>query len=107
LAANLLCRLPEPQQFLKMLASLVQPGGQLLLATPFSWLETFTPVSAWLGGKHPQDRSGWEVLEEILSPHFELEEKIDLPFLIREHARKFQYGISCGSRWIRRDDELE
>ncbi len=99
LAANLLCRLPNPQRFLKSLPSLVHPGGQLLLTTPFSWLEEFTPQSAWLGSK---DSPGWEALKETLFPHFELEKKIDLPFLIREHARKFQYGISLGSRWIRR-----
>lgn len=104
LAANLLCRLPSPKQFLEALPSLVQPGGQLLLSTPFSWLEEFTPKSAWLGGREPEGGLGrsWETLGKILTPDFELQERKDLPFLIREHARKFQYGISLGSRWIRR-----
>jgi len=30
-----------------------------------------------------------------------LEIEIDLPFLIREHERKFQYGVSYGTRWRR------
>jgi len=38
LAANLLCRLPDPGKFLCTLPDLVAPGGQLILATPFSWL---------------------------------------------------------------------
>ncbi|MFM8365233.1 MAG: putative 4-mercaptohistidine N1-methyltransferase [Verrucomicrobiota bacterium] len=101
LAANLICRLPNPLSFLKRLPSLVKTGGHLLLATPFSWLEDFTPHENWLGGK-PASASGFEALSKILEPDFELEFQKDLPFLIREHSRKFQYGISLGSRWRRR-----
>ena len=49
-AANLLCRLPNPQAFLARLNELVTPGGQLLLTTPFTWLEDFTPRENWLKG---------------------------------------------------------
>jgi len=101
LAANLLCRLPDPRRFLDRLPELVKPGGILLLATPFSWLEEFTPPANWLGG-HPDSRPSFEILSEILRPRFELETTKNLPFLIREHARKFQYGVSLGSRWRRR-----
>lgn len=101
LAANLICRLPEPRKFLERLPSLVKSGGQLLLATPFSWLEEFTPRDHWLGGRQDSP-SSFEVLRQILEPDFELETTKNLPFLIREHTRKFQYGISLGSRWRRR-----
>lgn len=101
LAANLICRLPDPAMFLSRLPALVGPGGFLLLATPFSWLEEFTPHGNWIGGK-PDSAPGFEALAEILDPHFKLEFTKDLPFLIREHSRKFQYGISLGSRWRRR-----
>ena len=37
-AANLVCRLPEPLRFLQRLPSLVSPGGELVLATPCTWL---------------------------------------------------------------------
>ncbi|PWU07705.1 MAG: putative 4-mercaptohistidine N1-methyltransferase [Verrucomicrobia bacterium] len=93
LAANLICRLPQPKQFLESLTTLV--GGQLLLTTPFTWLEEFR--GSWLGAT--ENCSSWEALKEILDPHFQLEEEKNLPFLIREHARKFQYGIALGSRW--------
>jgi len=43
LAANLICRLPNPYKFLDRLPSLVAPGGILVLTTPFSWSEEFTP----------------------------------------------------------------
>ena len=38
LAANLICRLAEPVLFLQRLPGLVNPGGQLLMTTPFTWL---------------------------------------------------------------------
>lgn len=39
LAANLLCRLPEPMKFLERLPSLVKKGGVVVLVSPYSWLE--------------------------------------------------------------------
>lgn len=104
-AANLLCRLPEPLLLLHRLASLVRPGGQLILATPFSWLPEFTPPGNWLGGAEDSPPS-LEVLGEILAPAFVLDAQLDLPLLLREHARKFQYTCSSGTRWIRRHEPL-
>lgn len=95
-AANLLCRLPDPAKLVQRLPFLVNPGGQLLLATPCSWLEEFTPKAKWPKG------STREWLRETLSEHFELAEEKDLPFLIREHARKYQWSVALGSRWIRK-----
>ncbi len=102
LAANLICRLPDPMRFLHRLPELVRAGGQLLLTTPFTWLEEFTPRAHWLGGRDDGSPRSFDALREILQPHFELQATRDLPFLIREHARKFQYGVALGSRWIRR-----
>lgn len=101
LAANLICRLPQPSVFVSRLPDLISPGGQLLLATPFSWLEAFTPESNWIGGS-ADGISSESALEKILSPHFIKEFQTNIPFLIREHSRKFQYGISLGTRWRRR-----
>lgn len=98
LAANLICRLPQPQKFLDRLPTLVKSGGQLLLTTPFTWLDDYTPPELWLGLERP----GIEDLTDLLSPHFELKDSKDLPFVIREHARKFQYGVPLGTRWIRK-----
>lgn len=95
-AANLICRLPRPDLFLNNLPNLVKPGGQLLLATPFTWLEEFTPREKWLGSGNSE-----EGLTQILSSFFELEERKELPFVIREHRRKFQFSVSLGTRWRR------
>ena len=102
LAANLICRLPEPRLFLGRLSQLVNTGGQLLLTTPFTWLEEFTPRAKWLGGRKEEGIRSSEALKEILDPDFKLQVTRDLPFLIREHERKFQYGIALGWRWVRR-----
>jgi putative 4-mercaptohistidine N1-methyltranferase len=102
LAANLICRLPKPRLFLRRLPQLVNPGGQLLMTTPFTWLEEFTPRAEWLGGRKEEGVRSAEALKEILDPDFELQLTKNLPFLIREHERKFQYGIALGWRWVRR-----
>ena len=94
-AANLICRLSHPQRLLQRLPELVTQGGTLILTTPCTWLEDFTPSEFWPAG------STLEWLKESLHPHFELEITRDLPFIIREHARKYQLTIAQGSRWIR------
>jgi SAM-dependent methyltransferase len=85
LAVNLICRLRHPRQFLARLPDLVVPGGQLVLATPYSWLEPYTPRRHWI---RPAE------LPDLLAPRFALKRRRDLPFLIREHERKYQLVIS-------------
>ena len=94
--ANLLCRLTEPQRLLDRLPTLVNSGGQLLLTTPCTWLEEYTPSANWPQG------STFDWLQNQLSEHFTLAHRADLPFLIREHARKFQWSVALGTRWIRK-----
>ena len=94
-ASNLLCRLPDPQRFLDRLPTLVTQGGEVVLATPFSWLEQYTPKQNWPKG------DSWEWLQAAMSEHFTLTLETDEPFLIREHGRKFQLGISKISVWKR------
>ena len=96
-AANLLCRLPEPQAFIARLTELVSLGGQLLLTTPFTWLEEFTPQERWINGEDCAS-----ALKQILNPFFELEYEKNMPFLLREHKRKFQYTMALGMRWRRK-----
>ena len=98
IACNLICRLPEPMKLLKRLPGLLKPRGQLFITTPFTWLEEYTPVENWLGDGAQDSFSG---LRAVLEPHFSLSKTWDMPFLIREHARKFQYSIAQASRWIR------
>lgn len=103
-AANLLCRLPDPMKLVARFPQLVAPGGILVLATPCTWLEDFTPREAWLGGYveggrpvHTLDR-----LRTLLGKDFEETVACDEPFLIREHARKYQWSVAQLSVWKRR-----
>jgi len=104
LAANLLCRLPDPSLFLKRLPTLVKPQGIVVLVSPYSWLEAWTPKAKWIGattgaaGPCPSI----EALKSAMEKDFELVHQEDMPFLIREHVRKFQWGCSHGTVWRRR-----
>lgn len=100
LACNLICRLPEPMRLLRRLPDLIKPGGQLFLTTPFTWMEEYTPSKNWLGG---QGRDAFLGLKDALGQNFRLLKEWDMPFLIREHARKYQYSIAQASRWLRVD----
>lgn len=101
LAANLLCRLARPKAFLERLPSLVNPDGQLIITTPNTWLESFTAREFWIGAT-PETGEPLEALEAILRHHFELDTSWNMPFLIREHRRKYQWSVAQASRWIRK-----
>lgn len=98
LACNLLCRLQSPVRLLTRLPELVRLGGQLFLTTPCTWLEEFTPPHAWLCHGHSDTLAG---LRAVLEPHFVLLRRTDMPFLIREHSRKFQWSVALGTLWRR------
>lgn len=102
LAANLLCRLAYPHKFLESLPGLVRAGGQLLITTPNTWLEEFTAREYWLGAT-PETGTPLEALHNALDAAFVLDKVWDMPFLIREHHRKFQWSVAQASRWIRKD----
>ena len=96
LLANVLCRLPDPVKCLERMQGengLVKPGGILVMTTPLSWLEDYTPKSRWL--------NGLEDIKKVLSD-FELIDQEELPFMIREHHRKFEYIITQASVWRRK-----
>lgn len=97
-AANLLCRLPSPPSFLNRLADLVRRGGQLVLATPCSWMTEFTPEAEQPSG----DETTLDFLHRHLDDAFELVKVQELPFAIREHSRKLQLSTSQTSLWRRR-----
>ncbi|MFQ3669977.1 MAG: putative 4-mercaptohistidine N1-methyltransferase [Verrucomicrobiia bacterium] len=103
LAANLIDRLASPQTLLNQAPALVNSGGLLALMSPYTWLESFTPKEAWLGGRiqghGPTD--SFTTLRRILEPAFTLIERRDIPFTIREHARKFQWSIADATFWRR------
>ncbi|CAF1290344.1 unnamed protein product [Adineta ricciae] len=94
--ANVLCRLPKPSTCLKRMqgnGGLVKKGGILVMTTPFSWLPQYTPQSEWINGV--------KEIQNILT-EFDLIHEEEIPFMIREHRRKFEYIITLGTVWKRR-----
>jgi hypothetical protein len=104
LLANLIDRLGEPRQCLKRLPSLLNSGGQLIITSPYTWLEDYTPRKNWLGGfeRHGKAVTTLDTLKETLDLDFQLSFCQDMPFLIREHARKFQLCVAEASVWFRK-----
>ncbi len=104
LMANLVDRVTDPAQLLRKVTMSVRPEGQLIVTSPYTWLPQFTPRTLWLAGSSTsaEGRTSFDAMKEILSSEFSLEDRRDLPFLIREHRRKYQWSVADGMRWRRR-----
>jgi len=98
LMANLIDRLPDPAACLAQMPDLVSPGGWLVIISPYTWLEEYTPREKWLDGG---GRGTLAALWEHLAPAFSLHRAFDLAFLIREHRRKYQWSIAEAGIWRR------
>lgn len=107
LMANLLCRLPSPKSLLGRLGGprgLVKVGGLVALFSPYSWLEQFTPRGAWLGGFEKAGRpiKTADALREFFTQEgFVLRREEEVPLVIREHHRKYQYIVTHAMLWQR------
>lgn len=102
LAANLIDRLHSPRRFLSTIHGRMNPGGLLVISSPYSWMEEYTKKGEWLGGYCEGDEPVWSLdgLGETLAPHFRLlGEPRPLPFVIRETRRKFQHSIAELTAW--------
>ncbi len=102
LAANLIDRLYSPAQFLESVHERLNPGGLLLIASPYTWLPEHTKREAWIGG-FKQDGENFTTLDglkAILGRRFRLiRGPLAVPFVIRETRRKFQHTLSEVSIW--------
>lgn len=99
--SNLIDRLYYPQKFLDDIPKRVNKGGLLVLLSPYTWLEEYTPKSNWLGGyyKHNKEVKTLDTLKQNLNKEYELVDLIDVPFVIKETSRKYQHSISQMSIW--------
>lgn len=95
--ANLICRLPEPRACLERLPSLLAPNGYVLITSPYTWLEEHTPAGSWVGASFAA--TSHDALTSLLQTQFELVRQQDMPFLIREHARKYQWSVAEATLW--------
>jgi putative 4-mercaptohistidine N1-methyltranferase len=101
--ANLIDRLRDPAACLAQLHRLANPGAQLVITSPYTWLEEFTPRGNWIGGREKDGKPvrTLDGLRELLQGRFLLIKRLDLPFLIREHSRKFQWSVAEATVWLK------
>jgi len=100
-AGNLIDRLYDPAVFLREIATRVVPEGLLVITSPYTWLEEYTPKEKWLGGRreHGEPLTTFAGLERCLADRFILLARSDIPFVIRETARKHQHTIAEMTVW--------
>jgi len=93
LAANLLCRLHDPLAFLQSLPSITCEKALVVIVTPFSWLEEFTSPEKWI--------SEQDLILHMQCLGFELKSYMNIPSVIREHERKYQYIVSKANIFLK------
>ncbi len=100
LAANLIDRVNSPSALLAIFRRVLNRSGHLLIASPYTWLSEFTPPEKWLGATQSwSEISTLQGIQEQLGNEFQLVSSKDLPFLIREHVRKYQWSVAQASLW--------
>ena len=97
LMANLIDRLPDPARCLAQMPALVTAGGWLIITSPYTWLEEYTPRGNWLD----QGQGTLTALRAHLGADFTLAHTFDLPMGIRAHHRKSQGTVTEASVWRR------
>lgn len=103
-AGNLIDRLQDPRSFLSSIHQHLAENGILVISSPYTLLETYTPRTAWLGGfqRNGEPFTVLDGMKEILGERFELiREPMDVPFVIRETRRKFQHSLAELTAWQR------
>ncbi len=98
-AINVIDCVASPVQLLNDLATVLKPGGCLLLTTPYDWTTSATPLECWIGGHSPRGpfRGSPEMLvRAILTPGAHpqslpnvqlVKERSEIPWSVRLHER--------------------
>ena len=99
LLSNLMCRLSAPAHCLQQFTEsdrYLKSGGILVISSPNTWMAQYTDPANFLDGADSAETLA--ALGECL-PGFELLHEEDLPFMIREHRRKYEYIVAQVSVW--------
>jgi len=104
---NLIDRLPDPKAFLDEAARRLRPGGLLVISSPYTWLEAFTPKDKWLGGFKYGDNDAPRTIEAlreylVTGDSAQFEEALppeDLLFVLQETPRLRQETKAEMSFW--------
>jgi SAM-dependent methyltransferase/uncharacterized protein YbaR (Trm112 family) len=105
---NILDSVAAPQSLLSSIARVLRPNGSAVLACPYDWTASVTPVEAWIGGHSQRNETSGECapwLRRILAntseptndsePTLRLVSELDgLPWTVRMHDRSsMQYHV--------------
>ena len=102
-ALNLIDRVPDPARALDELGRVTRNGGTLILSSPYTWLEEYTPAKSWLGGfeRNGEPVRGIESVRSRLAGAFELQAEFRMPFFIPHHERSGQLGLALVQKFLR------
>ena len=102
-AGNLIDRLYDPALFLDTIAGRLRPDGMLVITSPYTWLEEYTQKAKWVGGRREagEPLTTLAGLSRAFAGRFELLHRQDVPFVIRETARKHQHTLAEMTVWRR------
>ena len=104
LAANLIDRLADPALFLSNIHERINPGGVLIITSPYTWLKEFTKPEKWVGGirKDGEPYATLDGLKDLLKDHFRMiDPPRDVEFVLHETGRKFQHTLAQLTAWER------
>lgn len=87
-ALNLIDRVPDPARALDEAARVTASKGLLLVGSPYTWKEEFTPRARWLG----RVGEGGAEVRARLGPAFVREAETEMLFFLPHHARSGQLG---------------
>lgn len=108
LVDDIIDRIYNPIKFLESVHLRVNFGGLLILSSSYDWQEGYTERKNWIGGfkKAGENVSTLDGLKHYLEPNFKLLMKPkEVPYVIREGERKFQYCIAELTIWERINKE--
>jgi hypothetical protein len=77
-----------------------------VITSPYTWLEEYTPKAKWVGGRREagEPLTTFEGLSTAIAPAFTILHRQDVPFVIRETARKHQHSVAEMTVWRRGAD---
>ncbi len=105
---NVLDSVSAPHTLLSSIAKVLEPNGSAILACPYDWTASVTPVESWIGGHSQRNQHGGEcvpLLRRLMTesnaaacesePILKLASELDhLPWTVRMHDRStMQYQV--------------
>ena len=85
-ALNMLDSVPRPRLLLAVADGLCRPGGELVLASPYSWQSSVMEDGERIGGADPAADVA-ALLRAGIAGRYEIEEEADVSWILRRDAR--------------------